>query len=527
MKKRENITSKLEAIELSTLVLLFLFAFICISVLIIHYLLLQPIKFFRYWLLQSIEFFRSRWEKLGKYGRIPFLVLITFLLVLIFHDLIFPRFALFFIKKASSEQAIVMLGLFALILICLSAATSYYLTISTYYFSQVSIKCLRLFYDKINEPFHQNKDRIDHSFRTVDAILKYFGVVATLLAGIGFMINYVNSQETAKTDREKMLNELFYKAIEQVGSSDTSVNLAGIYSLEQSAINSPKNQWKVVGLLANYIRQHRPEFDEKKLLGKLTKEYNDRYKRKSPNNTINTKLEEELLKTGKNDGRWLAPYKKKDARVQAALGAICRRKLEHDKDLFESIHDKYNEITEDDYSSSNSNRIIDLTTDQDLSTIVSDLSNYDMSGCNFHRVSLNRATLHNANMTNADLSKGYLFRASLVTSNLVKADLEKSDLTEANLSFADLSSADLHQAKMKQAKLTMANLTGTNLSGAYDLNKDQIRKACYWRKATYNPQQEKELEINIDIDIESSDRPECKKKWEPKAKKTDNKPTTK
>jgi uncharacterized protein YjbI with pentapeptide repeats len=265
--------------------------------------------------------------------------------------------------------------------------------------------------------------------------------------------------------------------------------------------------------LANYIKQHPSNFDEEKLLKTLKREYSKKY----PGKQINKELEKQLLKNSKNNGRYLAPYKKIDARVQAALGVICRRKLEHDKDLFESIYDKYNEIDTDrqdnrlSYSDISPNRIIDLDTSRDRST-VNDLSNYDMSGCDFHRVSLNRAILDNANMTNADLSKGYLNDSSLMNSNLSAADLEKSQLTEANLS-----SAYLHQARMKKTKLKMANLTRTNLSGAYDLNKDQIREACYWKKATYSQQQT--IDLDIDNDISSSDRPECKEKWEPKVKK--------
>jgi uncharacterized protein YjbI with pentapeptide repeats len=452
---------------------------------------------------------RSRRDKLGKYGQLAFFAFLACPTIVLLNYFVFPHVALFLIKKASWE-VVAALGLLLFILGCISTFWSvrklHHLSIRIQRFSQINTKFLNIFYNNTIEQF-KNKDSTDHSFRAVDAILKYFGVVATFAASLGFMINYVGSQETAKIDREKMLNELFYKAIEQVGSSDVNVNLAGIYSLEQSAINSPKNQWKVVGLLANYIRQHRPEFDEDKLLGKLRKEYNQKYNRKYPNNTINTELEQTLLRNSKNDGRLLAPYKKIDTRVQAALGVICRRKSEYDKDLFESIHDKYNEINTDrkdniiSYSDISPNRIIGLDTSRDLS-IVSDLSNYDMSECNFHRVSLNRATLDSANMTNIDLSKGYLNSSSLRNSNLVAANIEKSqlkksnlrsadlrqanlteaNLTEANLTEANLSSADLHQAKMKQTNLTMANLLGTKLSDSYDLNKDQIKKLVIGRK---------------------------------------------
>jgi Pentapeptide repeats (9 copies) len=504
MSKQKNTASDLEStksktIELIPYIQLFLLTtLVCVPALIICTFLLPPIKFFQ-----------PRWENLGKHGRKPFLALLTFFLVLIFHDLMFPPFILFFIEKASSQQAIAILGIFALILICLLAVVSYCLVISIQYFSQASIKFEKLFNDKINEPFHQDKDRTDHSFRTVDAILKYFGVLATFIASIGFMANYFNSQQTAKIDREKMLNELSFKAIEQLGFQSVDVNLAGIYSLEKSAINSPNNQWKVVSILANYIKQHPPILNEEMLLKTLITEYKDKYKYKEIDEKVKKDLlENEKYETKKNRGRSLAPYKKIDIRVQAALGVICRRKLENDKDLFESIQDKYHEITKDEesYSTIISNRIIDLSTTRDRSTVVSDLSNYDMSGCNFHRVALNRATLHNANMTNADLSKGYLIDSSLIKSNLIKADLEKSDLTIANLS-----SAFLNKAKMKQTNLTMTNLTGANLSGAYDLNKDQIREACYWKKATYSHQQT--IDLDIYNDTASSDREECKKKW--------------
>jgi hypothetical protein len=266
---------------------------------------------------------KPRWDKLGKYGRLAFFAFLSYPILVLIHYFLYPYILLFFIKT-TNLAILSIFGLFTfffgIIILLFLAVVTYYAVILTRLFSQVSIEFAKLFYDKLNEPFQPDKDRIDHSFRTIDAILKYFGVVATLLAGIGFTINYISSQETAKTDREKMLNEFFYKTIEELGSSEVNVNLAGIYSLEQLAINSPKNQWKVIGILTSYVKQHPPNLNEENLLKTLSKEYNNKY----PNKQINEEVEKALLESvksesKKNRGRSLASYKKTDLRVQAAL----------------------------------------------------------------------------------------------------------------------------------------------------------------------------------------------------------------
>jgi uncharacterized protein YjbI with pentapeptide repeats len=506
---------------------------------------------------------QSRWDKLGKYGQTPFLALLACIIVLISHDLI-SHIALFFIKKASWE--LIILVIFTAITMFIIVRISYILAQGIHVVIHTSIEFAQIFYANVTKPFRK-KDTSEHSFRVVDAILKYFGIIATFTAGIGFVINYLGSQEHAKIDREKMLNELFYKAVEQMGSKDADVNLAGIYSLEQSAINFPKNQWKVVGLLANYIAQHPSNLDEAIILEALRKEYNEENSDK-PSEKIDKELKSKLLQKWKSGSKSLAPYKKTDARVQAALRVLCRRKLEYDKDLFESIYDKYNEFNAN-YSDASNNRIIELTR--------SDLSNYDMTGCELFRVSLNYAVIDHTNMTKADLSKGYLNYASLIDTTLVEVDLErteltganltssilknsnlaganftganlqrsvltnanlanatmirtylvssylknanltKANLTKSNLTKANLTGANLDQADLTEANLDMTNLTGSDLAGSRNLSKEQIKNGCYWKNANYNPQQHQELEIDKEESIDHQNK--CNIQWKKNIKK--------
>ncbi|WP_245939692.1 pentapeptide repeat-containing protein [Stenomitos frigidus] len=81
----------------------------------------------------------------------------------------------------------------------------------------------------------------------VKVVISGLGLIATVFAGIGLVVNYQQGQERLITDR-------FAKAVEQLGSQDIDVRLGGIYSLERIAKDSPKDHWTVMEVLTAYVR---------------------------------------------------------------------------------------------------------------------------------------------------------------------------------------------------------------------------------------------------------------------------------
>ena len=288
----------------------------------------------------------------------------------------------------------------------------------------------------------EDKDSRTFAIDVVKTIISALGLIATLLAGIGLIVNYFNSQAEMQLTQQRLITERFSKAVEQIGSGKEEVVIGGIYSLERIAKDSPKDQWTIMEVLTSYIRKNSP----------------------IPSNIEQLKPEERQ--------KALEKLPSVSIPVQAALTVIGRRKVENDQ-----AGDNLAETTD-----SNKIKILDL-------------SRTNLRGANLNRANLNRANLDGANLNGAYLNEAILIGAYLIGAylngaylngaNLNGANLIGANLIGANLNGANLNGANLIRAYLNEAILDGANLNGANLYKAEGLNPEQIKSACSWEKAIY------------------------------------------
>jgi uncharacterized protein YjbI with pentapeptide repeats len=320
-----------------------------------------------------------------------------------------------------------------------------------------------------------DKDSRGFALDVVKTWISFLGLSATIIAGIGFYLNYQQGQE-------KLVTERFSTSVTQIGNDKKVVRIGGIYSLERIAKDSPKDHWTIMEVLTAYVRQNSPLPPE----GKAT----------SP-----------------------IPID-----IQSALTVIRRRNSEQ-----ESVEKRL------DLSFSNLSGA--ELWDANLSGAKlgganlseADLRGANLSGADLFGANLTRASLWKANLFRADLGQANLFRANLFRADLARANLSsganlsganlseanlsgailsEADLSEANLSGAsfseasfseaNLSEADLSEANLEGARLFEANLEGTNLSGAdltgvEYLTVEQVKSARHWQQAIYDDDFRKKL----------------------------------
>jgi len=323
----------------------------------------------------------------------------------------------------------------------------------------------------------EDKDSRTFAIEVVKTIISALGLIATLLAGIGLIVNYFNSQAEMQLTQQRLITERFSKAVEQIGNNKEEVVIGGIYSLERIAKDSPKDQWTIMEVLTSYIRKNSPIPSN---IEQLEPEERKKALKKLPSVSIS---------------------------VQAALTVIGRRKVENDQ-----AGDNLAETTDP-----NKIKILDL-------------SQTNLRGANLNRANLNRANLNRAYLDRANLNRANLYGANLDEANLIEANLNRADLNRAYLEGANLKGAILNEANLNEAILWFAylkganlyganlygailngailngaylfeanlnganlnganlygaNLYGANLNGAEDLYPEQIKSACFWERAIY------------------------------------------
>jgi hypothetical protein len=70
---------------------------------------------------------------------------------------------------------------------------------------------------------------------------------------------YVAARDVVIYNRGAQIADRYTRAIEQLGSSTIDVTIAGIYALEQIALDSEKDHQTVIEVLSAYIREHSRE----------------------------------------------------------------------------------------------------------------------------------------------------------------------------------------------------------------------------------------------------------------------------
>ncbi|REJ50840.1 MAG: pentapeptide repeat-containing protein [Microcystis aeruginosa DA14] len=311
----------------------------------------------------------------------------------------------------------------------------------------------------------EDKDSRTFAIDVVKTIISALGLIATLSAGIGLFVNYLNSQAERQLIQERLITERFSKAVEQIGNTKEEVVIGGIYSLERIAKDSPKDQWRIMEVLTSYIRKNSPIPSN---IQQLEPEEREKALEKLPSVSIP---------------------------VQAALTVIGRRKVENDQ-----AGDNLAETN--DFAGDN------LAETTDFSKIkILDLSRTNLRGANLNGANLNRANLWEANLNGANLNRANLYRAELKGANLIRANLKGANLDGANL----LNRANLNRGILTTgwliANLDEANLNGANLNGAVGLNPEQIKSACFWEKAIYTePKWDEDTELWVAADREANQR---------------------
>lgn len=96
-----------------------------------------------------------------------------------------------------------------------------------------------------------DKDSRNFALDVVKTWISFLGLFATIIAGIGLVLNYIQGQE-------KLVMERFSASVEQIGDTKEVVRIGGIYSLERIAKNSPKDHWTIMEVLTAYVRQNSP-----------------------------------------------------------------------------------------------------------------------------------------------------------------------------------------------------------------------------------------------------------------------------
>jgi uncharacterized protein YjbI with pentapeptide repeats len=288
----------------------------------------------------------------------------------------------------------------------------------------------------------EDKDSRTFAIDVVKTIISALGLIATLFAGIGLFVNYLNSQAEIQLTQQRLITERFSKAVEQIGNTKEEVVIGGIYSLERIAKDSPKDQWTIMEVLTSYIRKNSP-------IPSNIEQLEPAARQKAPEKLPSVSIP-----------------------VQAALTVIGRRKVENDQ-----AGDNLAETT-----NPNKIKILDLSG--------TNLRGADLIGANLFGANLIGANLFGANLYGADLNRANLYGANLNRANLNRANLNRADLIGANLFGANLIGAnlfgaDLNGADLNRAYLYGADLNGANLYGAVGLNPEQIKSACFWERAIH------------------------------------------
>ena len=229
-----------------------------------------------------------------------------------------------------------------------------------------------------------------------------FGVLATVLAGVGLYLTYSTGQaqlESAQQERqlnsERLVTDRFAKAVEQLGSKEPDVRIGAIYSLERLAKDSPKDHWTIMEVLTAFVRSRSP----------LSKDWKP-----------GSKQELAVVTTD----------------VQATLTVLGRRDLQHDPE------------------------------GQHLNLKRTNLKGINLNNTNLPGAYLIAADLEGAYLIGTNFSGAGLSAADLSGANLIAADLEGAYLIGTNFSGAVFDFADIRGADLEGAK----NLTPAQIKAA-------------------------------------------------------------
>jgi uncharacterized protein YjbI with pentapeptide repeats len=310
-----------------------------------------------------------------------------------------------------------------------------------------------------------DKDSRGFALDVVKTWISFLGLSATIIAGIGFYLNYQQGQE-------KLVTERFSTSVTQIGNTKEVVRIGGIYSLERIAKDSPKDHWTIMEVLTAYVRQNSP--------------LPPKGKAASP---IPIDIQSALTVIGRRNSKQESAEKRLDLSFSNLSGAEL-----WDANLSGAKLGGAN-LSEADLRGANLFRA-DLGQANlfraDLSE--ANLFRADLGQANLFRADLSEANLEGANLSSgANLAQANLSGANLSGALLMLANLSEADLSEANLSGASFSEANLSEADLSEANLEGARLSGADLTGVEYLTVEQVKSARHWQQAIYDDDFRKKL----------------------------------
>jgi len=264
----------------------------------------------------------------------------------------------------------------------------------------------------------------------VSALPGLAAVIALVFAALSVQANNVQLKETRQQldiSQQGQITDRFNAATANLASSNSVIQLGGIFALQRIMQDSPRDQPSVVELLSAYIREHAPLSTVKKAVAVP-----------NPSHMI---TQSTTITLGSGN---VGIYPSSD--IQAALNALVKRNAARDGPAEVDLHD-------------------------------SDLTGAYLVGANFRSANLDDVILDGANLNSANL-RG----ATLQGSRLKEADLERANLSATKLTpikgvpkgyaayvptdSTQLVDADLSGSDFSDANLTGATLENVNLSGA-------------------------------------------------------------
>lgn len=221
------------------------------------------------------------------------------------------------------------------------------------------------------------------------------------IAGLLVVVGAAAAWRQVHITREGQITERFTRAVDQLGSENTSIRIGGVYALERIARNSAADRDTIQWLLGAFVRNNAPW-----PVGAPDGPQH-------PTETVDEQLP------------WM---RVRAPDIQAAMGVLGRR-----------------------------------APSPDTQTIY--LSRVDLRSIALRSARLTGAQLRYSNLARAVLVGAQLDGSDLTAADLRGTRLERTRLTNANLSNADLQGANLHGADLTLADLRGANLSGAILDG--------------------------------------------------------------
>ncbi|RMD58654.1 pentapeptide repeat-containing protein [Candidatus Parcubacteria bacterium] len=290
-----------------------------------------------------------------------------------------------------------------------------------------------------------------------------------LLAGLYLVYRRLRTIERhLEVQRDGQMAERISRAVEQLVSYKTEVQLGGIFTLERIARESAEDHWSVMEILTAYVREN----------AHWEGEAND--SSRQPNGVFSG------APTGRDKGS------RPSVAIQAILSVIGRRNW---------LEKEFEE-----------GRLINLRK-TNLEKL--DLRGLNLAGANLRGVNLEGANLVEANLAGAFLGEANLRNANLTRANLqqavlIDASLQGANLREANLQGAQLTGAHLEKAFLVDAKVDFTNFLGASLERAHlggvslrrtNLNNAILNRAKYDYETEFPEWIDRELREQLNMQL--------------------------